>query len=76
MADRDRDEQGRYSSEAAPEDVLAAMEPMEPYGTREIADAVGIPRRTAYQYLDELADAGELRKKKTDARRAIWIKSE
>jgi hypothetical protein len=35
---------------------------------------MGIPRRTAYESLDELADAGWIQKKKPEPRRAIWIR--
>ena len=38
-----------------------------------VADKMGIPHRTAYAFLDELADAGRIRKKKPEPRRAIWI---
>lgn len=72
----DRNEQGKFTSDHDADDLLDAMEPAEPYGTRELADKLGIPRRTAYHYLSQLADDEKVRKKKTDARRAIWIRHE
>jgi DNA-binding IclR family transcriptional regulator len=73
-ADRKRDGGGRYVSTRDPEDVLDAMEPLEPYTTGELVDALGWPRRSVYKSLDELAEDGAIRKKKPDPRRAIWIR--
>lgn len=71
-----RNEDGTFDAEhdVGPRDVFAAMEPSEPYTTGELAEAVGIPRRTAYNYLADLAAAGDVRKKKVDPRRIIWIR--
>ena len=71
--ERERDEGGRFAADRDPADVLAVMEPMEPYTIGEVIDATGWPRRTVYQVLDELADEGEIRKKKPNATSAIWI---
>ena len=74
VEDRNRDKEGRFSSEVTREDLYETMEELEPYTTRELADLVGIPRRTALNYLDELADEDLIRKKKPEPRRAIWIR--
>ena len=71
---RERDESGRFTADRDPADVPA--EPMEPYTIEEVIDATGWPRRTVYQVLDELADEGEIRKKKPNATSAIWIRLE
>lgn len=71
-----RDDNGRFTSNVGREDVLTVMEPGEPYGTRELADILDIPRRTAYKYLSELNDEGHVRKKEIDGRSVIWMKSE
>ncbi|SNZ03078.1 PAS domain S-box-containing protein [Natronoarchaeum philippinense] len=48
-------------------------EPGEPVTASELADRIGCSRRTAYDRLEQLADAGELRTKKIGARgRVYW----
>ena len=76
--DRVRDGKGRFAAGHSVEeaDLFEAMDPLEPYTTRELADVVGMPRRSAYEFLESLADAGEIRKKKPEPRRAIWIRPE
>lgn len=73
---KNRNEYGRFESEhgLVPEDVLEAMEPLEPYTTGELADQLGAPRRTVYNYLESLAEANKIRKKKPEPRRVIWIR--
>jgi len=74
--DRTRNERGQYEAghEVSKEDILNEMKPYEPYTTRELADKLGAPRRTVYNYLEELADQNRIRKKKPEPRRAIWVK--
>lgn len=76
MPEPDRDDDGRWVGETDPDGVFDRMEPLEPYTTGELADLLGIPRRTAYKYLEKLADDNRIRKKKPDPRRAIWIRPE
>lgn len=71
--ERNRDESGRFAADRDPADVLAVMEPMEPYTIGEVIDATGWPRRTVFQVLDELADEGKIRKKKPNPTSAIWM---
>jgi predicted transcriptional regulator len=52
------------------------MEPLEPYMTSEITEELGWPRRTANEELNGLAEEGEIRKKKPEARRVTWIRTE
>jgi predicted transcriptional regulator len=75
--DRDRDGRGKFVAghDATESDVFAAMDPLEPYTTRELADALNIPRRSAYEFLEQLAKQDRIRKKKPEPRRAIWIRS-
>lgn len=68
-----RDGSGQFASTRDPAEVLDAMEPLEPYTTGELADALDWPQRTVYHVLDQLADDGTLRKKKPDPRQAIWM---
>lgn len=76
--ERDRDGRGQFVAghDTTESDVFAAMDPLEPYTTREIADALAVPRRSAYEYLEALAEQGRIRKKKPEPRRAIWIRPE
>lgn len=75
-SERERDDAGRFSGGASTEAVYSLMDESEPYSTGEVAELVGIARRTAYSYLEQLAEQELIRKKKTDERQAIWIKPE
>ena len=76
MEDRERDAEGKFSSDhdVALHDIYHLMDPLEPYTSREIADKAEIPRRTAYKFLNELAENNKIRKKKPEPRRVIWIR--
>lgn len=57
------------------EEVLSLFEEgtsSEPLTAREVAEAVGCTRRTAYDRLRTLAARGELRTKKVGARARVW----
>jgi len=57
-------------------DVLDAMLPGEPYWAGELAAEFTASRRTVQRRLNDLADRGEIRKKKQGDRRAIyWVES-
>lgn len=73
-----RNERGQFESEhgITAEDVFDAMEPLEPYTTGELADIVDAPQRTVFNYLDDLAEQGRIRKKKPNPRSAIWIRTD
>ena len=73
---RPRNDSGQYVTTRSSDDVLAAMEPLEPYTTGELADNLGWPRRTVYELLTTLEERGDVRKKKPEPRRAIWIRPE
>jgi DNA-binding IclR family transcriptional regulator len=75
MAER-RNEKGRFTSDVSKEDVLEAMKVGEPYGTRELADMLTIPRRSAHKYLTELTGEDRVRKKRIDGRSVVWMKVE
>lgn len=77
MADqKDRNNEGRFESEHGVdiEDVFEAMEIHNPYTTSEIANDLEIPRRTAYKYLETLAENDRILKKKPEPRRVIWMR--
>jgi predicted transcriptional regulator len=74
---RERNEEsGRFKSEhgVTKKDVFEFMEGLEPYSTREIAEGLGAPRRTVYNFLEELHQEGKIRKKKPDPRSAVWFR--
>ena len=73
---RPRNESGQYVATRSPKDVFDAMEPLESYATGELADRLGWPRRTVYELLSTLEERGDVRKKKPEPRRAIWIRPE
>lgn len=72
--ERARDDRGRFTSNVSPEDVLNVMEPNEPYSTKELANRIGIPKRTTLKYLNELADQERIRKKRHTKRQITWIR--
>ncbi|WP_227380909.1 hypothetical protein [Haladaptatus halobius] len=74
--ERARNESGEYVQEHTEEAVLEVMKPLEPYMTAEIADELGWSRRSAYNVLSRLHKSDEIRKKKPEARRVIWIRTE
>jgi predicted transcriptional regulator len=76
MATRKDVKRGEFVQERKPADVLAVMRPLEPYMTSEIADELGWSRRSAYNVLTRLHESDEIRKKKPEARRVIWIRPE
>ncbi|MEF8827174.1 MAG: hypothetical protein V5A27_12675 [Halapricum sp.] len=73
---RARNGSGQYGATRSPDDVLAVMDPLEPYTTGELADPLGWPRRTLFDLLTSLEERDEVPKKKSEPRRAIWIRPE
>lgn len=64
------------SGRTTEEDVLHVFEqlenPTESLSTREVADAIGCSRRTAYDRLSGLADSGRIQTKKVGGQVRIW----
>lgn len=73
---RPRDDSGQYVATRSPDEVLDAMDVLEPYTTGELAGELGWPRRTVYELLSTLEEREDVRKKKPEPRRAIWIRPE
>jgi predicted transcriptional regulator len=73
---RQRNEEGQYESKhgVSKEDVFKAMEIHEPYTSGELAEELDAPRRTIYNYLEQLANENRITKKKPEPRRAIWFR--
>lgn len=70
--DRERGESGQYVAEVSPEDALAVFTDHEPRTAREVADELGVVRRTAYNKLEELTERGDIRKKKVGGRAVVY----
>lgn len=69
---RERSDDGTYAETVTPEDVLALFTDVEPRTATEVADELGIVRRTALNKLNELADEDRIRKKKVGGRAVVW----
>lgn len=71
MTDEDGTDDGTAPS---PDEVYEAMEPLEPYTTRELATLLGAPRRLVRSLLDALVADEAVRRKSAGRGRAIWIR--
>mgnify|MGYP000282329070 CR=1 FL=1 len=64
MADRQRDDSGRFEPTVSDSEMLDAVRENEPAGTAEVGDAVGLARQNADYRLRQLRDAGRVESKK------------
>jgi len=70
----DRDEStGQFTSDTRSE-VYDAMPLGEPTIASEVADMSGLPRTTVNYHLNDLAEDGEIMKKKFHEKRVVWMK--
>jgi predicted ArsR family transcriptional regulator len=69
---RERDTQGRYSETVSPETVLDLFTDSEPRTTSEVADALDIAQKTAYNKLQTLQERGDIRKKSIGELAVVW----
>jgi len=74
--ERPRTEDGRYVAEITADDVLALFDSPEPLTASEVADELGVVRRTAHAKLQTLADEGQLEKKTVGSRAVVWYRPE
>ena len=72
--ERVRNDAGQFVAQRDPETLAESMTPGEPYTTTELAEAVGWPRRSAYDALATLHDAERVNKKQVNARTIIWTR--
>ena len=70
--DRERSDDGTYVETVTSEDVLGLFTDAEPRTATEVADELGIVRRTALNKLNELAEDGQIHKKKVGGRAVVW----
>ena len=64
MNDERNAETGKFAEKYQAEEFVAALRSLGTAGTADIAAEVGAPRRTAYNKLNTLADAGRIRTRK------------
>jgi predicted ArsR family transcriptional regulator len=74
--ERERTEGGRYAETVTPEDAFELFDDHEPRTASEVAEALDVSRRTAYNKLTELVDRGDLRRKKVGGRAVVWWRPE
>lgn len=75
---RERDDAGQYVKQVTLDDVVAVFEQAElPVLTAsEVAKILGCSRPAAYNKLEQLAEQGDLQKKKVGARAVVYIRLE
>lgn len=74
--ERDRTEAGQYAEEVTPDDVLVLFTDQEPRTAKEVADELVVVRRTAYNKLSDLAERGDLQRKKVGASAVVFWRGE
>jgi len=76
--ERERDEGGQYVETVTLESVLSVFEQAEaPVVTAsEVAEELECSRPSAYNKLNDLAERGELHKKKVGSRAVVWWRPE
>lgn len=62
--------------EITPDDAPAVFTDNEPLTSKEVAEELGVVRRTAYNKLSDLEERGDLRKKKVGSRAVVWWRPE
>lgn len=69
-----RDEKsGRYTSKYSREEFIEALSEFDGFaGTSEVAEHVGVPKRTAYDYLAQLRDEGRV-STRTVGNGNVWV---
>lgn len=76
MADRDRDEGGRFQSDVSDDEILSALREIGTAGTADVAEAVGLTRQSADRRLRKLEDNGTVRSTKIGGSLAWSVASE
>jgi DNA-binding transcriptional ArsR family regulator len=61
-------------TDLSPEELYQGLEVMEPYTAGELASRFEVSRRHIRTLLDRLREAGKIRKKEPEPKRAIWIR--
>jgi len=72
MADKQRNERGRFTPEYDDDEFLEAVREHEPAGTSEVADVIGCTTQNADYRLRKLQDAGRVESKKVGPS-LVWM---
>ena len=76
MSERRDEKSGRYRSKYSREEFIEALSELDGFaGTSEVAEHVGVPHRTAYDYLARLRDEGRL-SARTVGSGNVWVLAE
>lgn len=71
MSDREREGSGEFLPDVGDEELIAAVEKHDPAATSEVAAEVNLSRQAADYRLRQLAERGEVNKKKIAAS-LVW----
>ncbi|RCU47738.1 ArsR family transcriptional regulator [Haloplanus salinus] len=71
---QERDESGRYQATVTLDAVLELFPDTEPRTTSEVAEALDVAQKTAYNKLESLRERGEIRKKKIGGLAVVWLR--
>lgn len=74
MSQQGRDEKGRYAEKVPLDEVRQFFRDSEPHTAAEIADELDISNRAALNKLEQLHEAGEIKRKKVGARAVVWYR--
>ena len=69
---RERGEGGRYQETVSVDAVLDLFTDTEPRTTSEVAAALDVAQKTAYNKLQALTERGDIRKKKIGGLAVVW----
>ena len=69
---RERDESGRFTEGVPLDVVLDLFTDTEPRTTKEVADALDVSKKTAYNKLEALQEQEEIRKKNIGGLAVVW----
>ena len=69
---QERDESGRYQESVSLDAVLELFPDTEPRTTSEVAEALEVAQKTAYNKLRALEDQGDIHKKSIGKLAVVW----
>ena len=69
---QERDESGRYQESVPLDAVLELFPDTEPRTTSEVAEALDVAQKTAYNKLRALENRGDIRKKSIGQLAVVW----
>lgn len=72
--DRDRNDKGQFTGSVTEEQVLDAVRTVapEPATATEVGEKLDVTRKTAWEHLTALHEAGRIERKKVGGRSVVW----